>query len=120
MNMDVVIQEAIRQSRKTKYIFKLGSVVFNRDRILGAGYNRVFSRSGIGNQGDCAEILAIKKTPSKLLRGATILTCRVNKSGRLGMAKPCRRCKKLIIKSNISRIIYSTPDGWETINLDKI
>jgi deoxycytidylate deaminase len=116
MDLNTVIEEAIRQSQKTDYIFRLGAVVFNRHRILGAGYNRVFSKGGEDNQGDCAEILAIKKTPSKYLDGATILVCRVNNSGSFGMAKPCPRCMKLIAKLGIKKVIYSTPSGWKELN----
>lgn len=116
MNIDIVKEEAIRQSNKTTYKFRLGAVVFNRHRILGAGYNRVFSRGSYDSQGNCAELLAIKKTPSKYLNGAEILVCRVNNSGSLGMARPCNRCRKLIAKSGIKRIIYSTPDGWKEMD----
>ncbi|MHA2280045.1 MAG: deaminase [Promethearchaeota archaeon] len=116
MDLDTIIQEAIRQSKKTKYVFRLGAVVFNRHRILGAGYNRVFSKGGKDNQGDCAEVLAIKKAPSKYLDGATILVCRVNNSGSFGMSKPCGRCMKLIAKSGIKKVIFSTPDGWKELD----
>lgn len=110
MDLDNAIQEAVRQSQKTKYVFRLGAVIFNRHRIISGGYNRVYF-----NGANCAETLAIKKAPSKLLKGTTILVCRVNNSGTFGMSKPCGRCVKLIIKSGIKKIIYSTPDGWETV-----
>lgn len=111
MNLDNVIEEAVRQSAKTQYVFRLGAVIFNRHRIISGGYNRVYH-----NGANCAETLAIKKAPSKLLKGTTILVCRVNNSGTFGMAKPCARCMKLIIKSGIKKVIYSTPNGWETLN----
>lgn len=120
MDLDIVKKEAIRQSRKTKYIFRLGAVVFNRHRILGAGYNRVFSRAGHDNQGNCAEILAIKKTPSRHLNGAEILVCRVNNSGTFGMAKPCKKCMKIIAKSGIKKVTYSTPGGWKEIKPNSV
>ena len=109
-------QAAIRQSAKVNYIFKLGAIVFNRHRILGKGYNRVFSRGTEDKQGDCAEILAIKKTPSRYLNGAFIVVCRVRNSGTLGMARPCKRCMKVIAKSGIKRVIYSTPNGWMEVD----
>ena len=115
MNIDNVIKEAVKQSRKTEYNFKLGAVIFNRHRIISAGYNRVYY-----NGSNCAETLAIRKAPPKLLRGTTILVCRVNNSGSFGMAKPCNRCMKLIIKSGIKKVIYSTPDGWKTLNPDEL
>jgi deoxycytidylate deaminase len=118
MNMDNIIKEAVRQSQKTSYVFRLGAVIFDRHRIISGGYNRVFSYGSNDNQGNCAETLAIRKAPSKLMRGATLLVCRVNSSGSFGMSKPCIRCRKLIVKSGISKVIYSTPDGWETWNTD--
>jgi deoxycytidylate deaminase len=116
MNIDTIIQEAIKQSKKVKRKFKLGAVVFNRHRILGAGYNRVFSKGGDDTQGDCAEALAIKKSPAKYLNGSVILVCRVNESGSFGMSKPCSRCIKLIAKSGIKKVIFSTPSGWKELN----
>lgn len=109
MNIDNVIKEAIKQAGKVNFCFKLGAVVFNNDRIISAGYNRSFDGGS-----NCAEVLAIRKAPSALLNGTTILVCRVRSSGTFGMSKPCRRCKSLIKKSGIRRVIYSTPDGWET------
>jgi len=119
MDINNVIKEAVRQSQKTKYVFKLGAVVYNRDIIISSGYNRVFSFGGFDNQGNCAETLAIQKAFSRLLKGANILVCRVNSSGSFGMARPCERCMKLIAKSGITRVTYSTPDGWETIDPNK-
>ena len=111
MNLGIVIHEAVKQSQKTKYIFRLGAVIFDRHRIISGGYNRVYMHGA-----NCAENLAIKKAPSKLVKGTTILVCRVNNSGSFGMAKPCGRCMKLIAKSGIKKVIYSTPDGWKTAN----
>jgi deoxycytidylate deaminase len=116
MDIENVIKEAVRQSQKTSYVFRLGAVIFNRHRIISGGYNRVFSRGSNDQQGNCAETLAIRKAPSKLLKGASILVCRVNSSGTFGMSKPCHRCQKLIIKSGIVKVIYSTPKGWNTWN----
>ena len=117
MNIYNVIEEAIRQSQKTKYVFRLGAVIYNRHRIISAGYNRVYSRGGYDNQGNCAEVLAIKKAPRELLKNACMLVCRVNNSGTFGMAKTWLRCEKLIIKSGIKKVIYSTPDGWEKLSV---
>ena len=111
MHIKNVISEAVRQSKKANYIFKLGAVVFNRHRIIASGYNRVFSTGA-----DCAEQLAIKKAPNKLLKNATILVCRTRKNGTFGMARPCDRCMSLINKSGIKKIIYSAHNGWETMN----
>ena len=111
MDLRNVIKEAVRQSSKANYVFRLGAVIFNNDRVIGAGYNRVSENGAI-----CAELLAIKKSPRKLLKGASILVVRVRKSGTLGLSKPCERCQKIIIKSGIAKVIYSTPNGWESWN----
>lgn len=118
MDIQTAKKEAIKQSRKIKhYSFRLGAVIFNRHRIIGAGYNRKFSKGHYDLQGNCAEVMALRKSPSKLLKGSTILVCRVNKSGSLGMSKPCARCMKKILKAGIVKIIYSIPNGWDEINL---
>jgi len=117
MNINNVIKEAVQQSQKTKYKYKLGAVIFNRHKIISGGYNRVHSINGIKQLGVCAESLAIKKAPAKLLKNTTILVCRVNKSGNLGMAKPCSKCKKAIAKAGIKKVIYSSPDGWKIMKM---
>ena len=113
MKIKNVIKEAVKQSQKTKFCFKLGAVIFNKDRIISAGYNRSFVVGKNSLQCDCAEVLAIKKAPKQLLGGSTILVCRVRGSGTFGMSKPCPKCKSLIEKSGIKRVIYSSPDGWK-------
>lgn len=112
MKIENVIAEAVRQSNKANYIFSLGSVVFNRHRIIAGGYNRVYRHGS-----NCAEKLAILKCPNRLLGGASILVVRVNKKSRsFGMAKPCSRCMKIISGVGIKKVIYSTPHGFEELN----
>lgn len=118
MKLENVIDEAVRQSKKVRFCFKLGAVVFNKDRIVSAGYNRAFC-VGESVQSDCAEVLAIKKAPSQLLDGADLLVCRVRSSGTFGMAKPCPRCQSLIEKVGIRKVLYSTPDGWKSYLVKK-
>lgn len=118
MKLENIKREAIRQSKKANYMFSLGAVIFNRHRIISAGYNRVYSTNGFDHQGVCAELLAIKKAPKELLKGASLLVCRTNKSGTMGMSKPCKCCEKLIKKSKIKEVIYSTPNGWERYSVD--
>lgn len=112
MDLDNVIKEAVKKAKQVNYVFRLGAVVFNQSRIISAGYNRVAN-----NKAACAEKLAILKAPSDLLTGSSILIVRVRKLGTYGMAKPCDKCQKFIEKSGISKIIYSTPDGWITTTI---
>lgn len=112
MNLTNVIEEAKRQSKKANWIFNLGAVVFNKDRIISAGYNRTFSQGhGYSKNGACAELLAIQKAPAALLKGASIVVVRVRQSGTVGIAKPCYRCQKIIEKSGIKTLYYSDRNG---------
>lgn len=106
MKIENIIAEAIRQAKKSGWVFKLGAVVFDKDHIIGTGYNRAFN-VGSSRRSSCAEVLAIQKSSYKI-KGATILVCRSN----MGMAKPCERCRSLIEKSGIRKVIYSTPNGF--------
>ena len=44
--------------------------------------------------------------------GATLYTYRELKDGSLAMARPCSRCMELIKRLNISKIKYTTDDGY--------
>lgn len=106
-----------QQINKGKYIFQLGALIINDDRLVGAGYNRVYNLSSNTYTADCAEILALKKTPKGLRRNATIIVARKNKSGTYGMAKPCIKCHKALIKAGIRQVYFTTPNGWEKFTL---
>jgi tRNA(Arg) A34 adenosine deaminase TadA len=65
-----------------------------------------------------AEIAAIKKAlrfySVDMLRGTTLIVCRVKKNG-LGNSKPCIGCQRAIAEFGIKKVIYTTEDGWETL-----
>jgi deoxycytidylate deaminase len=48
-------------------------------------------------------------------KGATLFVSRVGRNGAIGMAKPCKKCQRLIRKSGIKRVIYSVDDSTYSV-----
>lgn len=67
--------------------------------------------SGWNHDGRHAEIVALGKLwPSKRV-GATLVSLRVGRDGKLAMAKPCPECAKVLREAGIMKIYYSDRNG---------
>ena len=116
MNLTRVFELAKRASERSDHeIFRLGAVIFNKNRILSVGFNHKFKTHPIIQTlgGDFhktlhAEIHAIIQVKNKaILRGSSIFVYRSNKDGFLAIAKPCPCCQKIIKHYGIKDIIYT-------------
>ena len=108
--------------------YKVGCVIVNGHRIISSGYNsdtkchavqaRVdqshFDCDCIGKlHAETRAIIPLLKTHSKY-KNATIYTYRETSDKHLAMSRPCERCLQLIRKLGITKIRYTTPDGYAT------
>lgn len=105
-----------QQVVKAKYKFSLGALIINNGQLVGAGYNRVY-QIGKTKRTDCAEILALKKTPKSRRKNSIIAVARLRKDGTYGIAKPCNNCKKALSKAGIKKAYYTLNDNWEEMAL---
>lgn len=111
-----IIKRAIQESQKSTFSPKIGAVVFKGKRIYGSGHNDVRS-SSISNkykkweESLHAEQSALLNLDWSKLKGTSILVYRANKEGKLGMAKPCPMCRKLIEYVGIKNIYYTNEAG---------
>lgn len=110
---------------------KIGCVVVKGHRIISSGYNSSTRTHALQARidknyfkCDCAGYLHAETDAllplinSKIdLSQASIYVYRYMNSGKIGMARPCPRCMKLIKSLSIRKINYSTYDGFaeETI-----
>lgn len=84
--------------------YQLAAIGWRGDGVI------VYSRNGPSmepNIGSHAEArLAKKLTP-----GSIVLVVRMQRQGRLGMAKPCRACQAILKSVGVSKVYYSTAEG---------
>lgn len=107
------INEAIKEALKSTHIFKIGAVIFDKNKIISRGHNyscksvKSYNTKFVKWKGSIhAEVDAIIKA-RKPLKGLSILVIRINKNGKLGLAKPCKNCTKYINHVGIRKVFYS-------------
>jgi|SRR5687768_3970180 len=105
---------------------KIGAVLVKKGDVISIGYNRKKThptqkkynkfRNMNGHQNDFihAEIDAIIKSKSNL-NGAFIYISRQTCNGELGMCRPCPACMEAIRESGISRVYYTSNEGYERL-----
>lgn len=116
MKPNLFHKEAIVQCLRSKYKWPLGAVVVSRGKIVGRGYNRVYS-TGTTLDGIHAEINALQNTLAWYRKGSTVYVCRMKKSGELALAKPCEKCQHVMKKMGVSRAWYTNEGRWEKMDL---
>lgn len=120
--------------------FPLGAVITNDNHLVSVGHNqekthtlqRRFNsyRQYVFDINDHkvwhylhAEIDAIRRAIQQygkdILKGATIYVYRSMKNGGQGYAKPCEACMAAIIAYGIRFVCFSTPEGFEKIDILK-
>jgi deoxycytidylate deaminase len=119
--MDIFIQMAITEAKKSTMEFKHGCVCIDPKTgvVLGRGFNEwdlvryrfdnQVKRSEKQNKiyGVHAEARAIFRVPRSYRLGMTIVVVRINANGRICNSKPCAHCTRLINKYQIT-VYYST------------
>jgi deoxycytidylate deaminase len=88
--------------RSTHPLFQHAALVLKGGAVLAAGYN---------HEGIHAEAMALNKLWPSKRRGTTVISIRLNKSGRFSSAKPCKACAALLLASGVSKVQYSDADG---------
>lgn len=59
-----------------------------------------------------AEVAALNKLwPSKRI-GTTVLSVRIKKNGKIGIASPCHKCLAFMRESKVKKVIYSDRCGF--------
>jgi len=94
---------------------RVGAVIVKGHRILSTGYNETtYSKHTKRPTVHAEERAVIKLLQGRRLQslaGAEIYVSRFTKSGKCGLAAPCRRCQCLLKSVGISRAYYTTDDG---------
>ena len=92
---------------------RVAAVVFDSYGICGWGWNS----SGKDGMGCHAEAHAIGRTKRSRLVGATIAVYGERNKNTTVMSFPCDACRKKIVNSGISKVMFSTKEGWKEVKL---
>lgn len=107
-----------------KLTFKVGAIIFDRrSRVAASCFNSYKTHPGLSKHyrypcthAEAGVILKAKRKYSDLSQ-FSLLVVRVNKLGRLTMAKPCNECSVYIQTNGLHNVYYSNWHG-EIENVD--
>jgi len=118
-----IINKAIHEAKKSKCAFKVGSVIFNKKKIISVGHNhsqrsvRRITKKFIKKENSIhAEVCAIINARQNL-KGCSILVIRINNKDEMRLSKPCEYCQNYLEFVGIRDIYYSTEEGIQRFTL---
>lgn len=102
------LNAAIELAKLSKARHKHGALVVKNGQVVSAGVNTMRGTAEIHwpFASEHAEERAISQA-GKDARGAVIYVARVNNQGVARLSKPCERCRSVIRKSGIARIVHT-------------
>lgn len=89
---------------------RLGAVGIRNDGV-------VVGASNLCNRTQCPEAHAEYRTCKMLTPKSIVFVVRVNRKGKLAMAKPCQNCQTIMKAKGVIKCYYSTEDGYAVMNL---
>lgn len=101
----------------------MGAVIANKGRVLSTGINEVRYYKSCPTPRKWEDSLHAEQSAIlKLLNsnrqheliGSTLFICRINRSSKPMLAKPCKYCEDLIKAVGIKRVVYTTDTGTES------
>lgn len=120
-----IIEKTIEEAKKSNHTHKIGACIFHKKAIISLGRNHPFQsvkhlhpRFTKWPTSIHAEIDSILKA-RRPVQGCSMLIIRINKQGRLMLAKPCKHCLSYIVYTGIGfKNIYYTNNSGEIERLD--
>lgn len=113
----VVIKRAVEEAEKSNHTHRVGAVIFKNKSVISAGRNfssrsakHLHPRFMKWKYSIHAEADAIMKARQDL-KGCSMFVVRLNKNGKMLMAKPCKICRNYLNYIGISRVYYTTNDS---------
>ena len=111
-----VFKLGMQKAEESDVFFRVGAVIFKGSRIISSGKNE-FKNSGIPYKyrktklSIHAEQAAINNIDWKKIKGCSIFVIRVNRSGMIAMAYPCKYCIDSLEHVGIRWIYYTNKSG---------
>lgn len=91
--------------------YKVGAILVKSGKAISHGANSYKTHPKMGIKTLHAEIQALIGVQYKDLRGSTVFVARLNKSGQLGMARPCSTCHHILKEYGIRDVYYTNQQG---------
>lgn len=101
---------ALAQAEKSRYAkWRMGAVLVKSGRVIAAASNTLRNEPGLAGLPleECsvhAEAAVIQKVTNP---SGIMYVARISRSGVQGLAKPCKRCRKLLIESGIRTVVWT-------------
>lgn len=101
--MEPRVAKAIRLSEKARHkCHRHAALVYRGGNLVAQGVNHDEVH---------AEVQALKKLWPDHRRGTTVLSVRMTRGGKLGMAKPCPECEEYMREAGVKKVVYSDDNG---------
>lgn len=111
--MSLAIAAKVAESNDDYVKWPFGCVVTKGGAVQAVGRNILKSDPAyLDDHSNCsvhAEVDALRQMSFKA-HGCVMFIARVTKSGRQALAKPCRRCQRVIASAGVKRVVF-TLDG---------
>jgi tRNA(Arg) A34 adenosine deaminase TadA len=102
--------------------YRVGSIIVNRNgNIISKGHNSLKSHPLMGPiKKTHAEIAAISKLRVSEMIGATIYVARLNNNGKIGLARPCPICQRILREHGIKEARFTTGPKHNIIGIEQL
>ncbi len=109
--MYTFLETAIKEAEKSPANCRHGCVIFVSNKIVSKGFNKPVRPSKTIRSHIHAEIDALFGLHHKIIKKATLMVIRINKSKELIQSRPCKRCDGILKRKGIRKIFYSNEVG---------
>lgn len=106
-------------SKSDHHSYRLGCVIFKGSKVLSLGYNQIKTHTQSPHDWKMihAEFHALLGVAVCDLRGASACVYRESRSGRVGLAKPCKGCESLLFGAGLRKVYFTTDTGYDSYTL---
>ena len=102
-------------------MYRVGAVIKKKGQIIGVGYNSKKTHPIMQRFNPKktlhAEIAAMINTGLNNVEKSTIYVVRIARNGDYRLSRPCQSCFLLMEKYGVKKVIWSTNDSFDFLNL---
>ena len=123
MDITAHLEEALKESKKSKALYQMGAVLVKGNKVVSSGYNRTSGKVGYLSRRYNIEIWSLHAEQDCLLKtneadGSTLFVSGRKSNGNRINCKPCLSCMKIIKKRKIKEVIFETKTGIKKIGVN--
>ena len=101
--------------------WRVGAILVRSGRVIATGANRYRNDPASVEYQEIsyhAEEVAIRRAGNA--EGATIYVARITRSGKIGTARPCKRCQTTLLEHGVHSAVWTEPFGWGKERLNRL